>query len=101
MSAQPTFLLVEILEGGFVRRLWKFRASDEGEIARYLWQHAWEYDEVFRALRIHRKEVPLLTPEELLRRIQDSPITGRHDCSLYLLRVPDQEIRVDEAELVH
>jgi hypothetical protein len=73
----------------FLKGYWSFRASDELTVIRYLLRHAWNYTDVFWALRISMREVDQVTPEELLQAIHESYYTQRVRAVLHLLRVTE------------
>jgi hypothetical protein len=76
------------------------RAKDELEVARHLLQHAWKYEDLFRALRISLKEVDELSPDTLLQAIDGSYMDARNAFSVYLLPIPPEEIcNIEEARV--
>jgi hypothetical protein len=88
MSAENQFVLVAITKN-FLKGYWCFRASDELSVARHLLRHAWNYTDVFWALRVSLREVDQVTPEELLQAIRNSYYNQRVRAVLYFLRVSE------------
>jgi len=86
MNEQNQFVLVSIMENALMGH-WSFRAVDERAVACHLLRHAWEYQDVFWALRLSPKDVENLGPDELLHAIHDSYPNQHVRAVLYLLRI--------------
>jgi hypothetical protein len=86
MNRQKQFVLVSIMENAFMGH-WSFWASDEVTVARHLLLNAWNYQDVFWALRISLRDVERLSAEELLQAIRDSYPNQKVRAVLYLFPI--------------
>jgi hypothetical protein len=86
MNEPNLFVLVIQSEGALLGH-WSFRAADELTVARQLLQNAWDYQDVFWALRISTEVVQYLGPVELLQAIRDSYPNPHVRAVLYLLPI--------------
>jgi len=86
MNEPPQFVLVLIRENALMRH-WSFRAADELAVARHVLHHAFEYEDVFWALRISLVDIEGLEAKELLQAIHDSYFNQKGHVVLYLLPV--------------
>jgi hypothetical protein len=97
MNEPNLFVLIALMEEALME-FWTFKAKDEVQVARYVLQHSWKYENLFFALRISWKEVDGLSPDTLLQAIEESYGDTRNSCSVYLLRIPpDQICNVEQA----
>jgi hypothetical protein len=97
MPEQPLFFLVSILDDALVGH-WTFRAADELSVMRHLLRNPWNYERVFQGLDISLRRIEQVTPDELLRAIQQSYGPSRCPEVLYLIRVTADEVcAVDNA----
>jgi hypothetical protein len=97
MPEQPLFFLVSIMDDALMGH-WAFRAADELAVMRHLLGNPWSYERVFQGLGISLRKIEEVTPDELLRAMQDSYGPSHSPEVLYLIRVPAAEIcRVDGA----
>jgi hypothetical protein len=86
MLEQPLFFLV-LLEDCILISHWTFRADDELEVMRQLLRDSWKNDRLFKALRIDRRKIDEVSPEELLRAINDMSDYPTTRMVRYLMRV--------------
>ncbi len=99
MNENTLFALISVMEDALMD-FWTFRAKDELQVAHYLLQHPWQYEDLFRALRISLKDIDELSPDALLQAIHGSYMDARNEFSVYLRRIPPDKIcNVEEARV--
>jgi len=91
MNDQQLFVLVGIMEDALVGH-WAFRAPDKLAVAGHLLRHWGKYDRVFSDLRINCRHIEQVSPEYLLRAIEDSYTDPHTDSVFYLIRVSAEEV---------
>lgn len=84
-------LLTSSIDEG-VMDWWAFQGENTYQAAQYIIRNAWEYQELFRDLRVYPDDIQ--SPDKLLKRIEDSHVDGDSESGLQFHRITSKDIAI-------